>query len=289
MSLTEPFHEHYKNLLVDYLGREDGQLPDQAQTFHHHLIEEQIPPEEAVAIHLRVIQELYPDLYHSLQMTFDFLQEGLLAYGPTFREHQKVLQRQRQLESDIDFAAHMQETFLRGNVPQSDFLDIGVLSRPARKMSGDYFHFVQEDTGRLSMAIADVIGKGIPAALSMSMIKYAMDSMPEQRMMPHEILASLNRVVAQNVDPEMFVTMMYGLYDPYTHHFYVAGAGHEPGFFYQAETDQFTELRAKGLALGISPTAHYRKYVYDIKREDMIILLTDGVTECRTEEGFIQT
>ena len=62
-----------------------------------------------------------------------------------------------------------------------DGLDIGAISVPARQMNGDYYHFVKDEKQRIGIAIADVIGKGIPAALSMSMIKYAMDSYPDNQ------------------------------------------------------------------------------------------------------------
>lgn len=82
------------------------------------------------------------------------------------------------------------------------------------------------------MAIADIIGKGVPAALCMSMIKYAMDSLPsEQQLKPSLLLENLNRVVEQNVGDSMFITMMYGYYNRTTADFHYSGAGHEQDSF----------------------------------------------------------
>src|SRR5699024_4778278 len=67
-----------------------------------------------------------------------------------------------------------------------------------------------------------------------------------------------------------------------------SGAGHEPGFFYTAKTDQFDELAAKGLVLGALRSTKYREFERDVTPGDMIVLLSDGVTECRTDEGFIE-
>src|SRR5690625_7405240 len=86
---------------------------------------------------------------------------------------------------------------------------IGVIIIPAHQMNGDYYHFIKEENGSIGIAIADVKGKGVPAALCMSMIKYSMDSFPDKSMTPSRILNSLNRVVERNVDPSMFITMFY--------------------------------------------------------------------------------
>ena len=103
-----------------------------------------------------------------------------------------------------------------------------------------------------------------------------------------DVLENINRVVEHNVDPSMFITMFYGMYDTNSHHFYYSSAGHEPGFYYKAQDNQFHDLTAKGLLLGIDKNTKYRQYEKHIEIGDMVILLSDGVTECRTEEGFIE-
>ncbi|HEX6923456.1 MAG TPA: PP2C family protein-serine/threonine phosphatase [Bacillales bacterium] len=278
----------YENILSDFLRQRNEQTLYQAQQFSHTMLEQQISPEEALSFHVQAMRSIFQSLPDQLDETFDFLLEVMVAYGLAYREHQSLRNRQQELESDIDVAANMQQTFLRGDIPEVDQLDIGALSQPAKKMSGDYFHFVRDENDCVSIAIADVIGKGIPAALSMSMIKYSMDSLPEQRMQPGAILENLNRVVEQNVDPGMFITMMYGIYDPRVCRFYFSGAGHEPGFFYSAKDDQFSELAANGLILGVSESTKYQEFEAPVEAGDMIILLSDGVTECRTEKGFIE-
>ncbi|HET7579379.1 MAG TPA: PP2C family protein-serine/threonine phosphatase [Bacillales bacterium] len=284
----DTLYKHYEEILRDYLEQKNERALYKGQQFSRMMLEQQISPEEVLSIHVQAIQEIYRSLPEELIDSFDFLLELMVEYGLAYREHQSLRNRQQQLESDIDVAAGMQQTFLSGDIPETDKLDIGAISRPARKMSGDYYHFVRDNRDCVSIAIADVIGKGIPAALSMSMIKYAMDSVPEQRMQPGAIMENLNRVVEQNVGSDMFVTMMYGIYDPRVHRFYYAGAGHEPGFFYSAAEDTFDELRAKGLVLGVSKDTRYREYEKAIEVGDMIVLLSDGVTECRTEKGFIE-
>ncbi|NEU31458.1 PP2C family protein-serine/threonine phosphatase [bacterium LRH843] len=280
--------QSYKDILEAFLSRKTELGLYAAEQFSKVLLEHRLSPEELVSIHRRVLEKLFPSVTKEVLDSFDFLLEVMMGYGLAYREHQSLKDRQQELESEIDVAANMQKTLLPKRIPSADSLDIGVISIPAKKMSGDYYNFILDDHGCLGVAIADIIGKGVPSALCMSMIKSAMDSLPEQRLQPGALLESLNRVVDNNVDDSMFVTMMYGSYDPRTHQFYYSGAGHEPGFFYQCETDQFKELYAKGPALGLTKKTKYEEHQLQMNVGDMIILLSDGVTECRIEDKFIE-
>lgn len=120
------------------------------------------------------------------------------------------------------------------------------------------------------------------------MIKYAMDSLPDSGTHPSQVLKSLNRVVEQNVDPSMFITMFYGNYHLEKHLFTFASAYYEPGFYYNCREDKFRDLKGKGLVLGISSDYEYEQYEQKLDIGDMIILFSDGVTECRTETGFLE-
>ncbi|TCP23829.1 sigma-B regulation protein RsbU (phosphoserine phosphatase) [Scopulibacillus darangshiensis] len=280
--------ERYQNMLSNYIKVRGERALYKGQQFSRKMIEQNVSPEEVVSLHIEVLNNLLPDLDEKMYASLEFLLEVMIGYGFAYREHQSLRDRQQQLDSEIDIAANVQQSLLKGKVPDCDFIDIGVISQPAKKMSGDYYHFVMDDNNCISVAVADIVGKGIPAAMCMSMIKYSMDSLPEQRMQPGAMLESLNRVVEQNVDPSMFITMFYGIYDPRIQEFSFASAGHEPGFYYSADSDYFDELSAKGLVLGLSRTTTYQEYVKTVGPGDMIILLSDGVTECRTEKGFIE-
>ncbi|GER68488.1 phosphoserine phosphatase RsbU [Weizmannia acidilactici] len=287
MDFHETMEKEYKEILEHFLQHPNEQVLYQCEKFSRKLIENRISPEDMIMCHRSVMQQIDPNLPEYVQQSFDVLLEVMLAYGLVYREQQVLRNKQRELKSEIEIAANMQQTLLKARIPEQDGIDIGVISVPAKQMSGDYYNFIEDDNRRIGIAIADVIGKGIPAALCMSMIKYSMDSLPEYSHEPHVILENLNRVVEQNVDPSMFVTMFYGMYDPVLHKFSYSSAGHEPGFYYHAATDEFEDLRAKGLLLGIEKKTKYRQYTRNVMAGDMIVLLSDGVTECRTKEGFI--
>ncbi|KGX90577.1 phosphoserine phosphatase [Pontibacillus halophilus JSM 076056 = DSM 19796] len=278
----------YKDLLKQYIETKNEQSLYRAEQFSKHSIQQNISPEEIIHVHVEALHELYPDLSEEIGNSMNFLLETMISYGLAYQEYQALREKQLELKSEISVAANMQQTLLSTTKPSIDGLDIGATSYPAKQMNGDYYHFVQDQQGSLGIAIADVIGKGVPAALSMSMIKYSMDSFPENKMHPSIVLEGMNRVVERNVDPSMFITMFYGLYNPETHHFQYASAGHEPGFYYYAQEDTFYDIEAKGLLLGVDRSSTYKEYSQPIHEGDMIILLTDGVTECRVGERFIE-
>ncbi|SDN42745.1 sigma-B regulation protein RsbU (phosphoserine phosphatase) [Tenuibacillus multivorans] len=278
----------YKELLRQYIKTKDEAVLYEAEQFSKSSIQNNISPDEIINEHYQAILELIPDLDERVKDSFYFLIETMISYGLAYQEYHVLREKQIELRAEIDVAANMQDTLLNTSIPNVEHIDIGAKSVPAKQMNGDYYHFVQDDEGNIGVAIADVIGKGIPAAFFMSMIKYAMESFPENRMYPKVILELLNRVVERNVESGMFVTMFYGLYDIYRHDFYYATAGHEPGFIYRAEDDYFEEIDAKGLLLGVKNDVKYRQYVNHIHNGDMIVLLTDGFTECRSGDRFIE-
>ncbi|MBD7937344.1 MULTISPECIES: PP2C family protein-serine/threonine phosphatase [Cytobacillus] len=289
MDFRQKLESKYREILTNYLADRSEQALYQGQKLSRNAIERNIPPEEIVSIHRNIMAEMFPEKFNDkMQESFDILLEVMVAYGFAYREHQNLKHIQQELRTEMEIAANVQKTLLGTEVPCKKGMDIGAISVPAKHMNGDYFNFVEDENNSVSIAIADVIGKGLPAALCMSMIKYAMDSLPENRKTPTLVLENLNRVVEQNVDLTMFITMFYGTYHIDDHIFSYASAGHEPGLFYHAETQTFSELPAKGLLLGIEKNTKYRKYEKEVMPGDMIILMSDGVTESRTKEGFIE-
>ncbi|WP_099156469.1 PP2C family protein-serine/threonine phosphatase [Virgibacillus ndiopensis] len=280
---------NYKDLLKRYIDTRDEQSLYGAEQISKSFIKNNVPPEEIVNLHIQALAELYPNLSEKTGHSMNFLLETMISYGMAHQEYQTLREKQLELKTEISVAAGMQETLLATTKPKIEGLDIGVVSVPAHQMNGDYHHFIKGRDGSLGVAIADVVGKGVPAALCMSMIKYSMDSFPEESMSPKAILENLNRVVERNVDPSMFITMFYAQYMPSEHKLRYSSAGHEPGFYYHKKEDAFKEIEANGLVLGVSSESNYERYERYVEKGDMVILLTDGVTECRDGDRFIES
>lgn len=281
--------EIYKVLLKEYVETLDENALYQAEQVSKSFIKNTVPPDEIVNLHNQALVEIFPDLSSEILHSMNFLLETMISYGLAIQELQTLKEKQLKLSTEISVAASMQKTLLATTTPDIDGLEIGAISVPAEQMNGDYHHFVKGKDGVLGIAIADVIGKGVPAALCMSMIKYSMDSFPEEAMDPVSTLGSLNRVVERNVDSSMFITMLTAQYNPVSSKFKYASAGHEPGFFYNAKKKVFSEMKAGGLVLGVLSNTVYEQQELTMQKDDMIILLTDGVTECRQGDRFIES
>ena len=280
--------EEYKVLLKKYLETNDPMYLNEAKQMSVSFVDRNIYPEDIFQIHLHAIDDLYGDTLIEYHKSLEFLYESLVAYRDAQEKYEKLKLEQLELKSEIQIAANMQETLLKTEIPMIEGLDIGAISIPYHQLNGDYIHFLDTDDGTLRVAISDVIGKGVPAALAMSMIKYALESFYEKEMSPSTILRKLNRIVEKNVTSNMFISMFYGQYFPHNNIFRFASAGHEPGFIYRKKQDQFDEIVAKGLVLGVLKNTHYQQYETTIDDGDMIVLLTDGVTECRSGNRFIK-
>lgn len=280
--------EKYIKLLKQYIMTEDEEALYKADQFSKESLQKDFSPDEIVQLHIESLLNLYPDLSKEMRLSLDFLLQTMISYGIAHQEFQVLRERQRELKSEIDVAAKMQKTLLDTSIPKLDDLEVGAISLPAKIMNGDYHHFIQDSDGNVGVAVADIIGKGIPAALCMSMIKYALDSFPDTLVQPDAILKLLNRVVEANIESGMFITMFYGFYDQKSHHFSYSSAGHEPGFFYSAKDGTFEEITAKGIVLGVKKNANYERFTRKLEIGDMIVLLTDGVTECRRGQYFIE-
>jgi sigma-B regulation protein RsbU (phosphoserine phosphatase) len=281
--------ENYKDLLKNYIETQDERSLYGVEQVSKALIQKNILPEEIVNLHMQAMEDIYPDLTEDYKHSLNFLLEAMISYGMAHQEFQTLREKQVEYKSEIALAANMQNTLLGSPIPEIKGLDIGVRSVPAHDLNGDYHHFSETADGRLELAIADVIGKGVPAALCMSMIKYAMESYPEENKTPSSILYNLNRVVERNVDPGMFITMLYAQYSPDEKKVIYASAGHEPGFYYNAETESFTEMETKGLVLGVTPETEYQEFEQEMNEGDMAVFFTDGVTEAKDGDRFIET
>ena len=137
----------------------------------------------------------------------------------------------------------------------------------------------------MSVAVTDVVGKGIPAALCMSMVKYGPDTLEFANNNPSFVLEVLNRIIEKSVDDSMFVSMFYGRYNIEENVFTYGSAGHEPALYYKSEEEIFYVLESKGLLLGVMPEVKYPQCDIKLGDADFILMMTDGVTEFRKKAG----
>src|SRR5699024_1432006 len=202
------------------------------QTYSNEAIEDNVSPEEIVQLHLEIILDQNDLTKQQIVSSFDVLIEVIIGYGFTYRDYKKLLNKIKIPDKEMDVASSLQQAMLKPQIAQFDSIQIGAISVPAQRGSGAYFKLIDYSDDTRSFAVADVIGRGIPAALAMSMIQFGMDSYGHSQL-PSDGLKRLNRVVEKNVNQNMFVTMFYGLYEEINNMLYYSSAGHEPGYIYR--------------------------------------------------------
>lgn len=284
---TRGVEEEYVQILRDYLtGQGEDQLYD-AQQLGKWLLLRDISPEEMIDMHGRALEQL-GEVPEFVRASFSILTEVMIEYGNEHRSVTSLRSKHKQLQSEIAVASAMQRSLLPQELPVYPDVEIGLVSVAAKQISGDYYNIISHDDDRFCLTIADITGKGISAAMCMSMLKYAMESLGEMLRGPDEMLRHLNRVVERNIDPSMFVTMLFGCYDTQRHCFRYAVAGHEPGFVYRARDDRFYDMEGQGAALGLCSDSHYEEREVHLDVGDVLILLTDGVTERKIDRYYLQ-
>lgn len=273
--------KQYKKILIDYIENQSERDLYIGQNFTRQLLQKNVAPEEVIHMHKQAMEEIFPELPEVSKRGYDFLIEVMVYFGLTLKEHQSLLEQQEEMRIEMNVATKIQSVLLKTTVPQIDGIDIGMLSIPIRKMNGDYVHFLNDENNYVGVAVTDVVGKGVPAALCMSMVKYGLETLEYAENNPSHVLEVLNRIIEKSVDDSMFVSMFYGRLDLARSIFTYGSAGHEPAIYYSAVDDAFYGLGAKGLLLGIMPEMKYEQTEIQLYEGDFIIMMTDGVTEFR--------
>ncbi|CAD2072141.1 PP2C family protein-serine/threonine phosphatase [Phocicoccus pinnipedialis] len=284
MSYIDNLTNDYEEILRLYLfdNNLDAAIA-KCHTFSRNVIEIDTSPEEIVSLHTQMLNHMHVNDIELVKQSLEILEEVMISFGFTYRDYRAMLDKLNLHDQELDIAASLQETMLKATIPAVDTMQIGAISIPAGKVSGDYFNIIHHNNDKISFAVADVIGKGIPAAIAMTMLKFGMEFAHLNRG-PAKALETLNNLVEQNVNKNMFITMFYGVYDFTSGDLSFSSAGHEPGFIYRYDEDVFEEIDTKGLVLGVRQGNTYFEKNAHLKENDMIFIFTDGVSELRKHD-----
>lgn len=191
------------------------------------------------------------------------------------------LAAQERMAQEMMLARQIQQSMLPRTAPVIEGYDIVGGSTPALEVGGDYFDYVA-GKGYHYLLIGDVSGKGVPAALIMSIIRALVHTYLEFEISPARALCRVNRSISVDLDPEMFVTMSNLQLDPVHHQLRVARAGHEPVMIVH-EDGKVDHLAPGGAALGMLPVPDFEAALeearYRLRPDDTVIIYTDGITE----------
>jgi sigma-B regulation protein RsbU (phosphoserine phosphatase) len=194
------------------------------------------------------------------------------------RLHARLLE-QELLRHDLLLAGKVQQRFLPRNTPEVPGYGIAVEYTPAEAVGGDFYSFLNLKDGRLGIAVGDVSGKGVSAALCMAKITSDLRYHSVGQTEPGEILRRLNLSLCGDLDEGMFVTVVLLILDPRTAELRISRAGHPPPVVRESHGSVVTLGAGDGPALGLYDTARFEQTLYTLDHHDVVVLYTDGVTE----------
>ena len=189
------------------------------------------------------------------------------------------------LESELDVARRMQASILPTEFPNEDSFEIHANMEPAQAVGGDFYDVQDLPDGRVGMAIADVSGKGVPAALFMMSSRTLLKGAAIGSADPATVLNTVNGVLSDDNAEMMFVTVLYAVFDPETRTYTYASGGHDSPLVVHADGTATLLPHTGGVALGVMPGIEYQTHSVTLKEGDTVLLYTDGVTEAQNSDG----
>ena len=220
------------------------------------------------------------ELMHSIEE----LDRSLKHY---IQENTEITAERERLKTELELAANIQMDMLPCVFPpfpnRSEFALYAFMD-PAKEVGGDFYDFFLVDPEHLGLVIADVSGKGIPAALFMMMAKIMIQNCVLAGLGPSRALEQVNRLITENNRESMFVTVWLGVLDIPSGKLTAVNAGHEYPVF--KTTDGYYELLKDkhGLAVGIMEGVHYREYELELSPGSSLFLYTDGLPEANNAD-----
>jgi len=198
------------------------------------------------------------------------------------------LSEKERIEQEMIWARRIQQELLPHCAPEIPGYEVFGGSIPALEVAGDYFDYITIDGNRWYLVIADVSGKGVPAALIMSVTRSLLQAYVDYESSPLDVLCKVNRRISQTIDSEMFVTIAVMCLDARENRISIARAGHEPVFMFNG-SDQIEKIAPAGAAMGLLDPVTFRQSLRPfegmISSGNVILLYTDGITEAQNKDG----
>jgi len=198
------------------------------------------------------------------------------------RQHEEILEK-RKLEEELSIAKRIQQTFLPREKPQLSGFDISGINIPSEEVGGDYYDFIPIIENQIGIAIGDVSGKGIPAALIMASFRASLIAEIRNNYAIRSIMFKVNNLLFESTDPDIYVTALYGVLDTKNRIFTFTNGGHNAPILRHAN-GEMEYLTEGGIALGMFKNSKYKERPLKLNAGDVITFYTDGVTEAKNEK-----
>ena len=204
------------------------------------------------------------------------------------------LRKKERLDRELEIGADIQNRLLPRTCPTIEGLQLAARCKTASRVGGDYYDFIPagalgqavDKSGRWGVTIGDVMGKGVPAGLIMTMTRGMLRAEVLNGHSPAKILQHLNQVMYADLEnSNRFVTLFYSEYDPKTRILAYSNAAHNPPFVWRSATDTIGRLDTLGMLIGLDANTSYQDCQIQLFPGDLIIYYTDGFTEAANPIG----
>ncbi|MEX0994877.1 MAG: PP2C family protein-serine/threonine phosphatase [Balneolaceae bacterium] len=189
------------------------------------------------------------------------------------------------LEEELNIAKTIQQGLLPDPVPDIPTLELAAKNVSSRQVGGDYFDVVQTPDSNYILAIGDVTGKGVPAALLMANLQSMLHVLLPVDISLSDATGRINNLIYENTPSDKFITFFWGKYFTDEKRLRFVNAGHNPPLLLRQDSNELEELSEGGLILGAMPSmSPYQETDVYFNRGDLVVFFTDGVTESFSEE-----
>lgn len=201
-----------------------------------------------------------------------------------FEEEEQRVQRQ------LNLAADVQRRMLPRGKPNVPGFDVAAKYVPSFELGGDFYDFIDLH-GHFGIAVGDVVGKGVAAALLMAAVRASLRAHAQQVYDLDEVVARVNQALCRDTRDNEFASLWYGIIDPQSLRLTYCSAGHEPTIIVRVPKHRppnnadIDELSVGGMVVGIDPSQRYQRAVCDLKPRDVLVAITDGVTDATDFSG----
>ena len=197
--------------------------------------------------------------------------------------HEQLIEKQR-LEGQLEVARQVQLALLPPQDPEISGYDISAYNFPTEEVSGDYYDWVKIYEDQIGIVIADVAGKGVPAAILMAFLRASLRAASHIGYATHISMSKVNYLLWESIERNQFVTAFYGILDADNRTLSYSNAGHNPPLLINAAgTSRFIHRGEQ--PLGMFPETRYHEYHLELEPGDVLVLYTDGATEALNPAG----